>query len=154
MMALIAASRSRSSGAAEMRVAALLELQRQLLVARLQDLAAAEHMDAVGLDVFEEPLIVRDEDDRALGVAQAVDAGRHHAERIDVEAAVGLVEDGELRLEHRHLEDLVALLLTAGEAHVDGALQQILTDLQQLELGAHDLEELAGVEFALAPRLA
>ena len=42
-------------------------------------------------------------------------------QRVDVEARVGLVEDRERRLEHRHLEDLVALLLAAGEALVDRA---------------------------------
>jgi hypothetical protein len=45
--------------------------------------------------------------------AQRVHALGHDAQRVDVEARVGLVEDGQLRLEQRHLEDLVALLLAA-----------------------------------------
>ena len=48
----------------------------------------------------------------------------HDAQGVDVEAGVGLVEDGQLRLEHRHLEDLVALLLPAGEALVQVALAE------------------------------
>ena len=49
-------------------------------------------------------------------------ACRDDAQRIDVEARVGLVEDGEVGLEDRHLEDLVALLLTAGESLVEVAV--------------------------------
>ena len=50
------------------------------------------------------------------GPAELVDAVGDDAQRVDVEPGIGLVEDGELGLEHRHLEDLVALLLAAGEA--------------------------------------
>ncbi len=71
--------------------------------------------------------------------------------RVDVEAAVGLVEDRELRFEHRHLEDLVALFLAAGKPDIDGALQEIVADIEQLQLGAHDAQELAGVELGFAP---
>ena len=40
-------------------------------------------------------------------------------QRVDVEAGIGLVEHRELRLQQRHLQDLVALLLAAGEADID-----------------------------------
>ena len=43
---------------------------------------------------------------------------------VDVEAAVGLVEDGELGLEHGHLENLVALFFSAREPFVDAAVAQ------------------------------
>ena len=66
------------------------------------------------------------------GRAQRVDAVGDDPQRVDVEARVGLVEDGELRLEHRHLEDLVALLLAAGEALVDRAAQEALVHLDEL----------------------
>ena len=70
--------------------------------------------------------------------------------RVDVEAAVGLVENGEARLQHRHLEDLVALLLAAGKPDIDRALQQVLADVEILELGAHDAQELPRVKFGFA----
>ena len=91
-----------------------------------------------------------DHDDRAVGRAQLVDAARHGAQRVDVEPAVGLVEDREARLQHRHLEDLVALFLAAGKPDIDGALQQVLADVEQLQLGAHDAQKLAGIELGLA----
>ena len=113
--ALIAPRRSVSS----QRVALLLELERQLLAARAHDPPAGEHVHAVRHDVVEQALVVRDHQHRALGLAQRVHAARHDAQRVDVEARVGLVEDREARLEERHLEDLVALLLAAREALVD-----------------------------------
>ena len=76
-------------------------------------------MHEVRHDVVEQPLVVRDDEHRVLLAAQRVHAVGDDAQRVDVEAGVGLVEDGELRIEHRHLEDLVALLLAAGEAFVD-----------------------------------
>src|SRR3546814_15579852 len=50
------------------------------------------------------------DDERALGRAQLVDALGDGLERLDVQARVGLVEDCQLGLQHRELEDLVALL--------------------------------------------
>ena len=58
--------------------------------------------------------------------AQTVHAAGDGLQCVDVEARVGFVEDGELRLQHRHLQDFVALLLAAGEAFVDAALQKLL----------------------------
>ena len=67
-----------------------------------------------------------DDDHGAIGRAQRVDAIGHHAQRVDVEAGIGFVEDAERRLQHRHLQDLGALLLAAGEADIHRALQHVL----------------------------
>ena len=69
-------------------------------------------------------------EDAELGarLADLGDAGRDLAQRVDVEAGVGLVEHRDVGFEHRHLQDLVALLLAAGEALVEVAL---------LEAGVH-----------------
>ena len=54
-------------------VALLLQLQRQLLAARLDDPAVAQHVDEVGHDVVEQPLVVGDDDaSRAPGVRSAL----------------------------------------------------------------------------------
>src|SRR5690606_11277942 len=102
------------------------------------------------LDIVEEPLIVRDHHHRAIRGAQLVDAVRDEPERVDVEPAVGFVEDRELRLQHRHLEDLVALLLAAREPDIDRPLEELVADLEELQLLPDELEELAGVELRLA----
>ena len=55
-------------------------------------------------------------------VVEAVDALGDDAQGVNVQAGVGLVQDGEAGTEQLHLEDLEALLLTAGEAGVNVAL--------------------------------
>ena len=61
---------------------------------------------------------------------------------------------GEARLEHGHLEDLVALLLAAREPLVHRAAEHRLIHLEQLRLLADELHELDGVELLLAAILA
>ena len=58
------------------------------------------------------------------GALHLADAVGDDAERVDVEAGVGLVEDGDLGLEDGHLQDFVALLLAAGEALVEVAVAE------------------------------
>ena len=107
-------------------------------------------MDMVGLDIVEQPLVMGDHDDSTIRRALRVDALRDNSQRVDIKTAIGLVQQRELRLQHRHLENLVALLLAAREADIDAALKQILADLQLFQLGADGFEELAGIEFRLA----
>ena len=57
-------------------------------------------------------------------------------------------------LEHRHLEDLVPLLLAAGEALVDRALDELVVELDDLRPLLHEGEELEGVELREAAVLA
>src|SRR4051812_1589423 len=73
-------------------VAFFLQLERQLLAAGAHDTALRQHVHDIGHDVVEQPLIVRDHDEAALGRAQLVDALGDHLQRIDIEAGIGLVE--------------------------------------------------------------
>jgi hypothetical protein len=109
-------------------------------------------MHHVGFDVVEQALIVGDDHERALRSAQCVDAVGHRLERVDVEAGIGLVENRELRLQHRELEDLVALLLAAAEALVDAAVQQLVLQMQHRQFLAHEFQELHRVQLGLAAR--
>ena len=65
------------------------------------------------------------------GGAHPVDALADDAQRVDVEAGVGLVEDREARLEQLELQHLVTLLLTAGEAFVDVAVGERRVHLER-----------------------
>src|SRR5690606_20201502 len=127
-------------GAGEVAVVALLlEALGELRATLLRDLAVDEDVDEVRLDVAQDARVVRDEQDARVGLAvDAVHALGDDAQRVDVEARVGLVEHGELRLEELHLEDLVALLLAAGEALVDRALGERVVHAQALH-GALDV---------------
>jgi phosphoribosylformylglycinamidine (FGAM) synthase-like amidotransferase family enzyme len=114
----------------------------------------SEHVHAVGHDVIEQPLVVSDEQHAAVGRAQRIHAARHDLERVDVESRVRLVEHGERRFEHQHLQDLVALLLAAGESFIDTARQKALVHLHELHLAAHELQEFVGIDLRQAGRLA
>jgi hypothetical protein len=130
-------------------VALPLELERQLLAAREHDAPVEEHVDVVRLHVLEDALVVGDEDHRVVGPPQPVHALRDDLERVDVEPGVRLVEDREPRLEHRHLEDLVPLLLAAREALVDGPAREAPVHLDDLQLLVEELEELHRIELLL-----
>ncbi len=90
-----------------------------------------------------------DEDHGVVGRPESVDAVRDDPERVDVEAGVGLVQNGELGLEHGQLEDFVSFLLTAREALVHGATDEALVHLHERELLSQDREELDRVELLL-----
>ena len=90
----------------------------------------------------------------ALRRAQPVDAVGDDLERVDVEAGIGLVEHRKPRLKQRHLQNLVALLLAAGEADIDRAAQHLLLDAELAGGLAHLLDEFRRREFRLAALLA
>ncbi len=84
---------------------------------------------------------MRDEQDAAVTLgAEPVHPVGDDAQRVDVQAGVGLVEDREARVEQFHLEDLVALLLSTGEALIDVALRERRVDRER----AHRLLDLTG----------
>ena len=68
---------------------------RQLLVARADDPALGHDVDPVGDDVVEKPLVMGDDHHRPVRAPQRVHAVRHDPQGIDVEAGVGLVQDGQ-----------------------------------------------------------
>src|SRR5467141_4112856 len=90
-----------------------LQLESELLAAGFDDAARSQDMHLVRHDIVQQALVVRDQQRGAPGAPQRVDTLGHDLERVDVEAGIGLVEDGKARIEHPHLKDLVALLLAA-----------------------------------------
>src|SRR5271169_2540955 len=120
---VMSSSRGRRLGKA--LVAVLFEFVGQLRATRLDDPAADEHVHELRVDIPKDPGVVRDQQDAAmLGFGVAVDALADHPQRVDIQAGVGLVEDRDLRLQQTQLQDLVALLLTAGKAFVDAAFAE------------------------------
>ena len=69
-------------------------------------------------------------------------AARDDAERVDVEPRVGLVEHRDPRLQHRHLQDLDALLLATREAVVEVARRELARNLEPVHLREDLLAEL------------
>ena len=88
-----------------------------------------------------------DDDARRLGRAQLVHALGNDAHGVDVEAGVGLVENGQRGLEHRHLENLVAFLLATAESFVHRTARELRVEIYNLALLVHELDELGGLQL-------
>src|SRR5215207_10067175 len=110
-------------------------------------------MYPVRYDVIQQPLIVGDDDRGTVRPAQSVDAACDDAQRVDIQARVSLVENGQLWLEDRHLEDLVPLLFSAGKAGVHRSAHDLRAPFHQLELLLEQIEEVHGVYFFQTVRL-
>jgi hypothetical protein len=83
-----------------------------------------------------------------------IDAIGGDPQRVDVEPGIHLVENAKARLEQRHLQNFVALLLAAGEADIDAAAKHVLRNVEGFCHFTDFLEEIRGGIFALAARLA
>src|SRR5690554_3276051 len=131
-------------------IAARFEFAGQFGISALGDAAVDQHVDKIGDHVVEQPLVVGYQQNGAIFTAQAVDTISDDTHGIDIEAGVNLVEHGKLGLEHKHLQNLVALFLATGEAFVDRALQEAGIHLHLRQLLSHQLEELRSRHLILA----
>ena len=103
-------------------------------------------MDHIRNDIVQESLVVGDDDCRLLRSVKCVDAVGYNAQSIHIQSAVGLVKDGESRIEHGHLEYLVTLLLSSGEPYVYLSLCEFRLHLHKCHLLAKKLKEIACLE--------
>ena len=104
-------------------------------------------MNHTWLNHIEQTLIVSNDDGRCLVGMHLVHTVSHDTHCIHVETRVGFIEDRELWLEHSHLENLVALLLTTRETFVYRTASQLAVQFHQLALLAHQLHEFACVQW-------
>ncbi len=124
-------------------IALFFEQLDQFRAAVFDDPAAEEDVHELRLDVSQDPLVVRDDQDAGLVASRdAVDAFRDDPDGIDIEAAVGLIEDREGGAEHRELQDLGPLLFAAGEAVVQVTPGEFLVDAKLVHLLAQLLAEI------------
>ena len=123
----------------------LLNLYSQLRTASLDDATLVEHVYELWLNHLQQTVVVGDDNARCLRGLQLVYTLCHDAHGINVQTGVCLVEDAQLRFEHSHLEDLVALLLTTAETLVNGTIGQLGIELHNLTLLALQLQELSSV---------
>src|SRR5918998_5816234 len=131
-------------------VAPVLELVGELLAARGHQPAVEHDVNPIRLDVPQDPLVVRDDDRAELRPTQLVDAASDDLQRVDVQARVGLVHDGESGIEHEHLQDLVPLLLPAREALVQIPLGELGVHPHNGHLLLQEPVHLHGRELLLA----
>ena len=95
------------------------ELKGEFAISGSHDAPVNQDVYEVRHDVVQQTLIVGDENEGALRIAEGIDAVGDDLEGIDVEARVGLVKDRQPRFEDREVEYLVALFLAARKARVD-----------------------------------
>ena len=88
------------------------------------------------------------------GARSAVHALGDNLKRVDVKTRIGLIEYRERRLQHQHLQDLVALFFAAGEALVDAAAQERLVIFISSSSRLHERKEFECVDLGLARGLA
>ena len=135
-------------------VASLLNGLGKLGAAGLHYPALVEHVDHVGAYHLEQTVVVGYHDARVVWRAQLVHALGNYPHGIDIKPGVGLVEYGELRFEHCHLEYLVALLLAAAETLVHAAVGELRIELHYLLLLAQQLQKLGCFHLGKALSLA
>ena len=111
-------------------------------------------MHHVGHDVIQQTLVVRDHDRRVLLRMEFGHTRSNNTQRVDIQTRIGLVQHGQLRIEHRHLENLVFLLLAARETLVHGTARQLRVKLHDGALLAHHTQELARLQRLLTAILA
>ena len=81
-------------------------------------MALDHHVDAVDGEVLEDARVVRDDEHGSVaGLAIGVHAAGDYGESIDVQAGVGLVEDGEFGLQKQQLQHLDLLLFAARKTY-------------------------------------
>ena len=104
-------------------------------------------MHEVRLDVLQELVVVGHYDGRFFRTAEGIDAIGHNPESVYIKAGVGFVENAEHRVQHCHLEYLVALFFAAGEAYVHFPLGKFLLHFEEGHLLFLELQEFAGLEL-------
>ena len=75
-------------------------------------------------------------------------------QRVDVEPAVGLVEDREARGHDAHLDHLGALLLAARKADIDRPLEHLGVHAERRRLGLGEADEFGARKLGFAARTA
>ena len=116
----------------------------------MDDAAIHQHVDMIGHDIIEQALIMGDQQRGTIWPAHRIDAIGNNAQRIDVEAGIGLIEHGKEWLQHVHLHHLVALLLAARKTLVHGALHHVEGQAQFFGRGLGQLHEFRARRFRFA----
>src|SRR5262245_53794273 len=100
----------RTSRLGEAYVTGLFEFVGQFRTTRFDDSTADEDVHEFRMDVTQNPGVVRNQQDSTvLGLGITVDTLADHAQRVDIQAGVGLVEDRDLGLQQPQLQNFVAL---------------------------------------------
>src|SRR3954471_12530731 len=99
-------------------IAFRVQLARQFNAARLDNSSAQHHVGKVRHIVFQQAVVVRDDENSHIRTTNLGDALACQLHRVDVQTAVRFVEDGKLRPQHGELQNLGPLHLAPGKSVV------------------------------------
>ena len=80
-------------------------------------------MHTIGYHIVEEPLIVGNDNNRAVHTAHRIDAVSDDSQCVDIQTRIALVENCQSRLQQFHLQNFVPLFLATRKAFVERSLQ-------------------------------
>ena len=120
-----------------------MQIHRQLWPARFDNPPAEHDVRHVGPVVLEQVFVVRDDQNAHVLAADVGDALAGQPHRVDVEAAVGFIQDGELGPQHRQLQDFGPFHFAAGKTVVHVAAGKLLVHPQLFHLLRQFFTELA-----------
>lgn len=111
-------------------------------------------MHVIGVENGEEPHIVRDKQGckRRVAGAESVQPVGYHAQRVEIQPRIGLIEQCEFRLQNKKLEDLEFLLLATRKSAVHGPVLPGRIDLEERDLLRQAIMKLQGGELFLLRR--
>src|SRR5712692_12063410 len=101
-------------------------------------------MHKVRSDIVQYTLVVGNQQNAQVWTRERIHAFGHDLESVDVQARVGLVHQGDLRLKQSHLENLSSFLLAARETIIDCAVDKAVVHLEQAHFGLEQVAELFG----------
>ena len=101
-------------------------------------------MYRIGFDIVQQSLVVGNDHSTGFRSLEFIETIGHNAQGIYIQTGVRFVQNGKSRFQHRHLEYLVTLLFTATETFVHATVGQLVVQLHNGTLLAHQLQELAG----------
>ena len=117
--------------------------------ARFNDVSVGKHMTKVGHNIVEQPLIVRNHQQRTLAVAQTVDAVGHHFQSIDVQPRIGFVKIASCGFKTAICK-VSSRFFTAGKTDVHRTFEHLGINAQLTPFFTHHFDKFHRIQFRLA----
>lgn len=101
-----------------MAKALILNLVHQFRTTGADNASVNQHMGIVNGQVLQNLGIMRNDKQRVVFILIAADTLLNNADGVHIQAGIRFVQNGQLRLQHQHLQNFSFLLFAAGKAHI------------------------------------
>ena len=106
-------------------------------------------MDILRTNHLQQTVVMGDDNAGGFRGSQFVHAFSHNTHGIYIQTGIRLVEDAQLRFQHRHLENLITFLLTATESFIHRTVGKFGIQLHNLTFLTHQLEKIGSLQRVL-----